>query len=367
MLHEFLSTHRAVLIERCSAMAASRSDSEGPALEFAHGIPVFLSQLVATLALEPTIQVITLAPTRDAALSATAALHGRDVFEEGLPIGYLVRGYGDVCQVITKLAFEAGAAISIEEFRTFNRCLDNAIAAAVSEYASYIPESHANGVHILNARLGPLAHELRNYLQTATMVFSAIKAGNVGIGGTTAAVLDRSLMGMRNLIDRSLSEVRLSAGPGPRPQNIQLATFIGEVEETACLDAQARDCRFSVGNVAEDIYVSGDPELLAAAVGNLLHNAFKFTKRQTEVWLRTIVTEDRVCMEVEDHCGGLPDGACESLMRPFFQGGPDRSGLGLGLDICRRSVEAVGGLLKIRNLPGSGCVFSIELPRLLRL
>jgi len=366
MLHDFLSSNRVLLIERCGAMAASRADPRATEHEFAHGIPVFLDQLIDTLALEHTTRGSeALVPAADIALSGTAALHGRDLFEEGLTISQVVRDYGDVCQAVTNLAVETGAAISVDEFRTFNRCLDNAIAGAVSEYARYTPESHEDGLHILNARLGPLAHELRNYLQTATLVVSAIKAGNVGISGATAAILDRSLMGMRNLIDRSLAEVRLTAGLEPRPQDIQLAAFIGEVEAAACLDARARDCRFGVGTVADDVHIWGDPELLAAAVGNLLHNAFKFTKRHTEVSLRIVATGTRVLIEVEDRCGGLPEGASETLLRPFVQGGADRSGLGLGLDICRRAVEASGGSLKIRSLPGSGCVFTIDLPRLL--
>ena len=365
MLHEFLKANRSVLIERCRAMAGSRSAPQTPAHEFTHGIPVFLNQLIETLALErPIRSSAALIPDVDAALSGTAALHGRDLFEAGLPIGQVVRDYGDVCQSVTNLAFETGAPISVDEFRTFNRCLDNAIAGAVSEYARYTPESEEDDLNVLNARLGPLAHELRNYLQTATLVVSAIKAGNVGISGATAAILDRSLMGMRNLIDRSLAEVRLTAGLPPRPQTIQLAIFLTEVEASAALDAQARDCRFTVDTVAGDVRISGDPELLAAAVGNLLHNAFKFTKRHTEVWLRVVASEARVFIEVEDRCGGLPDEACEVLLRPFVQGGSDRSGLGLGLDICRRAVEATGGTLKVRNLPGSGCVFTIELPRL---
>ena len=348
-------------------MAASRADPEVWAHEFPHGIPVFIDQLIETLAIEHSSgdSAAPIAPT-DTALSGTAALHGRDLFKEGLTIAQVVRDYGDVCQAVTNLAFETGAPISVGEFRTFDRCLDNAIAGAVSEYAKYTPESQEDGLHILNSRLGPLAHELRNYLQTATLVVSAIKAGNVGISGATAAILDRSLMGMRNLIDRSLAEVRLTAGLAPRPQNIALMSFLNEVEAAASLDARARECRFSVGVLGEDVHIFGDAELLAAAVGNLLHNAFKFTKRHTEVWLRAIATEDRVFIEVEDRCGGLPDDACETLLRPFVQGSSDRSGLGLGLDICRRAVEATGGGLNVRNLPGSGCIFTIDLPRLLR-
>jgi signal transduction histidine kinase len=66
--------------------------------------------------------------------------------------------------------------------------------------------------------------------------------------------------------------------------------------------------------------------------------------------------------DVEDHCGGLGIGIPEKLMLPFVQSDDDRSGLGLGIDICRRSVEANNGVLRIRNVPGSGCVFTIDLP-----
>ena len=68
-------------------------------------------------------------------------------------------------------------------------------------------------------------------------------------------------------------------------------------------------------------------------------------------------------IDVEDHCGGLPQGAVEDVFQPFKQSGEDRSGLGLGLAICRRSVEANNGVLSVRDAPGSGCVFTIELPR----
>ena len=72
---------------------------------------------------------------------------------------------------------------------------------------------------------------------------------------------------------------------------------------------------------------------------------------------------DRVLIEVEDNCGGLPPGDAERMFQPFTQGSTDKSGLGLGLSICRRSVEAIGGVLSVRNMPGVGCVFTVDLPR----
>jgi signal transduction histidine kinase len=191
----------------------------------------------------------------------------------------------------------------------------------------------------------------------------AIKSGNVGVAGATGAVLDRSLLGMRNLIDSSLAEVRVIAGlPASRPDH-STGRFLGEVEAAAALDPRAGGIKLTVTPVDLDIVVYADPEMLASAVGNLLQNAFKFTKRHTEVTLHAYSERDRVMIEVKDHCGGLPPGPAESLLRPFAQRGSDRSGLGLGLEICRRSVEANHGTLAVRDLTGIGCVFTITLPR----
>ncbi len=72
---------------------------------------------------------------------------------------------------------------------------------------------------------------------------------------------------------------------------------------------------------------------------------------------------DRILIDVEDKCGGLPQGEAETMFHPFKQGDEDRTGLGLGLAISRRSVEANKGKLTVRDMPGEGCVFTINLPR----
>jgi len=103
--------------------------------------------------------------------------------------------------------------------------------------------------------------------------------------------------------------------------------------------------------------------MLGSAVSNLLQNAFKFTRPQSHVSLKAYGLGDRVLIEVEDQCGGLPAGMEESLFASFQQHHVDRSGLGLGLSIVRRAVEAVDGALRVRDMPGLGCVFTVDLPR----
>ena len=74
-------------------------------------------------------------------------------------------------------------------------------------------------------------------------------------------------------------------------------------------------------------------------------------------------SKDRVLIEVEDECGGLPPGTQQRIFRPFEQGSADRSGLGLGLSLSRHGVQAFGGNLYVRDRPGKGCIFTIDLPR----
>jgi hypothetical protein len=212
MLHEFLTLNRAVLVDRCRLMVGSRSDPKATAEELAHGIPTFLDQLIETLTLEQTLESqnnpLTVRNARGevaANVGTTAALHGRDLFHEGFSIEQVVRDYGDVCQAVTNLAFETGAAISVDEFRTFNRCLDNAIAGAVTEYAKHAPASIDDNLETSTSRLRSLAQELRSHLHTAILAVTAMKAGSVGTGGATAAVLDQSLVEMRNIIERAIA------------------------------------------------------------------------------------------------------------------------------------------------------------------
>jgi signal transduction histidine kinase len=127
---------------------------------------------------------------------------------------------------------------------------------------------------------------LRNHLQTVTLVVKAIRAGNIGICGATGAVLDRSILGMRNRIDQSLAYLRLPAGIPPQFELIHLAKFLGGIAVLDSLDAHARGLRFTVTPVDSEIVVYADPGMLSSAVGNLLQNAFKFTKPHGRTPLR---------------------------------------------------------------------------------
>jgi len=373
MMHEFLTANRADLIARCRSKVAQRPAPGATEEELEYGIPLFLDQLIKTLRVEQTAEPMLSRKvsgpsggekSAQSEIGETAARHGKELLQHGFTVEQVVHDYGDLCQAITDLAVELAAPIDVDEFRTLNRCLDNAIADAVTAFSYQRDVVVAEkGAAALNIRLGILSHELRNHLNTATLALHAIRTGDVGVKGATGAILDRSLVEMAKLIDRSLSEVRMTAGIKSLHHLFSLADFIAEVKLSGSLQAQVKKCSLTVSTVDSGLAVDADRDLLASAVGNLLQNAFKFTRPNTEVTLNAYATADRILIDVKDNCGGLPPGDAEKMFDPFTQSSEDKSGVGLGLSIARRSVEANGGILSVRDVPGTGCVFTIDLHR----
>src|SRR6478735_3277368 len=203
MLDQFITSRRDQIISRCQKRVATRPQSTHTASESDYGVPLFLDQLVNTLRSKGQPNL---------AISTSAALHGHDLLLKGFTVSQVVHDYGDVCQTITELALETNAPIATGDFRTLNRCLDEAIAGAVTVYGREREQSSLDGqAELGNERMGFFVHELRNLVNTAIVSFEVIKTGNVGTGGSTGAILDRSLLGLSDLIGRSLVEVRLSA------------------------------------------------------------------------------------------------------------------------------------------------------------
>ena len=231
MLHEFIAANRDEIIRRCRGKVATRSVPPPTDAEIDHGVPGFLDQLVDALRLG-----LTSSPE----IGRSAIQHGHDLLLQGFTVSQVVHDYGDVCQAITELAVEMNAPISTEDFRTLNRCLDDAIACAVTEYGRERNQSTLDGETARGSeRLGFLAHELRNLLNTAILAFEVLKTGNVGVAGSTGTVLHRSLMGLRALIGRSLAEVRLTQGVQNR-EPLLVSGFIEELAPGATLEANAR-------------------------------------------------------------------------------------------------------------------------------
>jgi signal transduction histidine kinase len=356
MLHDFLLSNRDEIVARAECRWTERVSAASARPELDKGIPLFLDQLTRVLGGDTPSE----APSSTRlALARGATANGEDLLRRGSTVEDLVRAYGDVCQVVTQLATEQAVPISTEEFKAFNGCLDDATAHAVVEYVAQRERSLAIAD---TERLGVLAHEMRNHLSAAILSFESIRSGQVGVSGRTSEVHARSLLRLRDLIDRSLAEVRLDAGLSA-VEEFSAAELLEDIEVTASLHAKTRGLHLLVVPPARELRLRGDRHLLAAVVSNLVHNAIKFSRPAGHVSIRTSAVGARILIDVEDECGGLASDKLEELFVPFSQQGADRSGLGLGHAICQRGAVANGGEVRVRNLPGKGCVFTLDLPR----
>ena len=353
MLHEFVTTHRDAIIARSRQKVKDRPWPAASSSELENGVPLFLTQLSDVLRAEATPT-----PIRSHAIGASAALHGGNLMALGFTLSQVVHDYGDICQAVTELAVEQHATITTQEFHTLNRCLDEAIAEAVTEHARITAQSRAtNEVE----RLGQLTHEIRDILNTALFAFYALKRGTVAINGSTGAVLGRSLTSLRDIVDSTLSDIRLAADV-ERRERISLTAFLNDIAIAGSLEAECRGLQFTLEPVDPKLAIDIDVQLLTSAVMNLLNNAFKFTRPGGRIVLRALLEDGRVQIEVQDECGGIPERKGDPFQPFAEQRGKDRTGLGLGLSIARKAIRAHGGDITIRNTPGRGCVFVIEIP-----
>ncbi len=218
MLHDFLTSNRDELIKRCRAKVAKRSPAIPAAIPAIadKGVPLFLAQLVETLRQEqltPTLHPSEVEPTpASTEIGRAAALHGADLLSLGYTVDQVVHDYGDVCQSVTDMVVEQKAIVSTDEFRTLNRCLDNAIADAVTAYAHGHEISVSDQAKKVQKDAGSLADEQRRLIIIAMQTYAAIKTGSVAINGATGKVLDNTLAELLNLIDQARPDIRPASG-----------------------------------------------------------------------------------------------------------------------------------------------------------
>jgi len=361
MLHEFLEQNKEQIFVLCRKKILKDSDNKVTSETLEQGLPLFYSDLIDVLARTAAANYVETEdiPSQDKSKTYGAASHGKESLKLGYTISQVVHAYGAVCQSITEVAELNKFKISTQEFHQLNRCLDTAIAEAVTEFEK-VHDENVNDDEV--KRMGYLVHEMRNVIAVASISYTMIQKGQVGSQGSTSKVLGDALERMRYLMDRGLTEVRLRAQYLFEETEFDVYDVVSEVEATATLISDNDKINF-VTEIGRDLKVIADRQLLLSALSNLVQNAVKFTKVKGTVWLRAKESQGRVLIEVEDQCGGLPHGMIEELFKPFIQKGDNRSGLGLGLALSNRAVTMCHGKICVRDIPGQGCVFTIDLPK----
>ena len=129
----------------------------------------------------------------------------------GFSVDQVVHAYGDICQSVTEMAVEEKAAISVDEFRTLNRCLDDAIADAVTSYGSARQAVLNESAESLHNSLNSFSDDQKRLIDVAIHAYGAIKTGNIGLSGATGTLLIHALEELRALADRTVPAIRLAS------------------------------------------------------------------------------------------------------------------------------------------------------------
>lgn len=294
------------------------------------------------------------------AIADVAQEHGLQRLRLGFDVEEIVREYAMLRGCVVEVLDEMGESLSSRLWSIMADALGAATQAAVHGYVTRRDEE-------LRARTAEhfafIAHEIRNPLATATLALTLLRRKTPPEASRTLDALGRSLDRLGDVVDQALIETKVRVEGGVRREHVDVPAFLRELALEVDPIAEQKGIKVSV-EAPEGLSMSSDRRLLRSTIANFARNAVKFTRDGGRVVLRARRATGALVMEVEDQCGGLPEGAIEKVFDPFVQLGKDRTGFGLGLSIARQAAEALGGAIHVRDVPGRGCIFAFELPEM---
>lgn len=351
-LHQFLTEHRDEIVALCERKLLSMYPDK-PSEELLDQIPNFLDEIIKAQRREVGLPEYTPLPRH----SEHARHLGHQRFARGYPISQLALDLGVVSDSVGDIATEYQIQFDGRAYKLMDECIDTAIAQAIDEYSTL---ERASGEEHIAEWIGSLGHELRNSIHSAQIAFEVLQSGRVGIDSKTAKILERSLGRLATLVDTTLAAARLRATTDLAIERHMLRTLVQEVADAA---EQQRSIAIEI-DVDPEITVDVDRSLFDSALSNLIQNALKFTRTEGTIHVWGQSDAEAVMLVIEDECGGLGERDPELLFTPFRQGERGKArGVGLGLAISRKAIEAHGGKLSLRDAAPRGCVFTIWLPR----
>jgi signal transduction histidine kinase len=354
-LSRLLAERRVEILERWTQrIGREHVDKELSRGELWDHLPLFFDEVLTALRADEATG--TEAPTSNG--STASAAHGTQRLRVGFDLAEVIREYEILTECILDEVEAVGGSISTRAFRRVQALLNAGRARAILAYIERRDTeiARANSQHVAF-----IAHELRSPLMSAFLAVTALRKTERPEDEWALGMLARNLSALRELIDQVLTADRLAGQIQLRCESFDLRALLEQVIADAQLAAERRHVEIAV-QAPQGLPFNGDQRLLRSAIGNVLGNAVKFTHEESAINVRALRHDAGITIEVEDGCGGLPEGNTTEIFEPFVQRGDNRTGFGLGLAIVKQALEAHGGRVSVRNLPGKGCVFVLDLP-----
>ena len=199
--------------------------------------------------------------------------------------------------------------------------------------------------------LSDVSHELRSPLAKIKLAVALLPKH------TKKESIDRQIKTLDSLITNILlSDKMASAYSNLSVESIKVGDLIKKSLELTSIKNVDVD-------IKKDFTFNVDVVKSSIAIKNIIENAFKYSPKNSTIFVRVKQTVNETVVSVEDQGPGVPEEQLQKITKAFVRvPGTKKSGFGLGLSICKKVMVAHGGVLKIKNLVGGGACFSLHFP-----
>lgn len=219
--------------------------------------------------------------------------------------------------------------------------------------------------------LASISHELRTPVARMRVLLELARDGEPSeiqrYTGELAVDLDELEVLLSEVFTLTRFELALAPGAGSalKRERFSASELIAALMSRFWSHHPARE--LTVEACQSEGWLDADPKLLRRALDNLLDNAVKYSESaQGPILLRTEQQSGRLSLSVVDRGCGLDPASLARIFEPFYRADRSRSratgGVGLGLTLAKRIVEAHGGLLDVTSTLGEGSIFTVSLP-----
>lgn len=210
-----------------------------------------------------------------------------------------------------------------------------------------------------------VSHELRSPLARMNVALELAKQRFNGEGTRVLDRIENESQRLNEMISRLLTLSKLESGTRDFERiEIDLTRLLKDVAADADFEARAHGRSVCVSS-ADQCRIRGSETLIRSAIENVLRNAVKYTKENSEVAVSMVGAGGDSVITVSDAGGGVPEAELKNLFKPFYRVGESRErrtgGIGLGLAIAEQAVIAHNGRIAVRNLK-EGLEVKITLP-----